>query len=164
MDQQQRDMISTGQFDALLATVDADDLEVFVIPGLPAPFGSGEPTQFTVARVGRTHLQAIDDELKCHAHASEDEARECHRRNMIETRAKVEQATALVTAMERGDMRGAQRIAMEMAQKIMDNGGPHISVQMVNMSDPDATQDLSGYTPGRPVPDNVPPEWPGMYL
>lgn len=163
MDKQQRDMIAMGEFNALLATVDADDLEVFVIPGLPAPFGSGEPTQFTVARIGRSHLQAIGDELKCHAHESESEAIECHARNMAETRTKIEQTRAMVAAMERRDMREVIRIASVMAERIMDNGGPEIHVLQMP-TDPDATQDLSGYVPGRPAPDIVPPEWPGMYL
>lgn len=176
MDKETRDMIGTAAFVDLLASMDPDDLDSYVIPALPAPFGGDEPERFWVARVGRSHI-LVDTHndaprLRVHAHKSEQEAADCHRKNAAETRAKIALGERMADAMRRGDFRTVMECVTAMAQSV------GVDVQMFDMGTlaalvaeaTEATVDLTppGYVPGRPVtpgvPDGVPPEWPGMYL
>ena len=164
-----RSALAEGSFDELIAGLDPDEVDSYVIPGLPAPFGNGEPSSFIVARVGRVHLFAIDDSLKCHTHDSDQEAANCHAEGKIATQNKIRISEELIAAMRAGDVGRVLALVNTMADVInASNGGPRVRVEMIDMTGNEDTVPITPppYMPGRPAtaPDTVPPEWPGMYL
>lgn len=178
MDEYLRGHIAAGDFLAFLAEIDPDAIDVFRVPGLPAPFGTGEEMRLSVAVVGRVHLHAwADGTMRCHAHEDHAEAMACHRDGVAQTQQKIEMVHELQRALRSGDPNRIARIVGQLAGGMLGEG-VDVRTHVINMGgDGEDTEVLAPvsappappttYQPGRPTkaPDTLPPDWtPGMYL